>query len=206
MMTILTRLVLAVLLAVGLAATSRAELIENGDFSEGVNYWSVRVSPHHGDPDPVFALVDGGLEANKLHRTKAGYVNISQAVDIRQGKRYKLSYEIRGAASGIYRVSIQHLMKGRHYVSPQATPSPSWESFAAEFTGKYDTDKYWFEEWRAATKDNELVKGRGTPRGKLAEIERVGRDDPPTRSVLYFSLGDLKGSFAVRNVSIIELD
>ena len=100
MMTILTRLALAAGLAIGLAGSTRAELIKNGDFSDGVNYWSVSVNPHYGDPKPVFALVEGGLEAKKLRSTKPPYVNIAQAVNIRKGKRYQLSYEVRGEEIG----------------------------------------------------------------------------------------------------------
>lgn len=200
------QLIITTVLAMGFATWSPAELIENGDFSNGVAHWLVSISQGYGEPDPSVDLVEGALEATRLHSSDPGYFNIAQAVNIQKGKRYKLSYEVKGEGEGTYIVSVQEVGKGRHHVNRGELPGSSWTPVEAEFEGSYDTDEKWLKKWHSATKKNELLdSGRTTRSDKLKKIDQPKRADPPTRSTLYFSIGGLKGSFAVRNVSIVEV-
>ncbi len=200
------RLAAATTVALTFATWTSAELLENGNFADGVSYWQVSVAGGYGGPDPMFRVVDGALEGAPLHRADPGYLIIAQAVNIRKGKSYKLSYEVKGEGEGNYIVSILHVFKGKHHAKRAAMPGTSWEKVESEFVGAYDTDEKWFKKWRKATKDNTLKDGR-TPRSEdLRDIKKAKEGEPPTRSTLRFSIGDLAGSFGVRNVSLVEVE
>ena len=202
----MNKLIITGLLALGFATWSFAELIENGDFADGVAYWQMGPSGHYGNPDPKFQVVEGALEVTKLHSAHSSYLTISQAVNIRKGKRYKLSYEVKGVGKGEYGVSIVHPSKGRHHTMKKKLPGPSWTLVEAEFEGSYDTDEKWFKKVRSGTRKNELHKGVRTTRDKkLGDIKKLKRADPASRSTLLFGVGSLDSSIAIRNVSIVEL-
>lgn len=199
------KLILATVLTLSLATWSSAELVENGDFSDNVAYWLMAPASGYGKPAPEFAVVDGALEATNLREVDPNYLLVQQPVNVQKGKRYKLSYEVKADGGGYYLVTIQHVLHDRHYMAKNPLPGSSWESVEVEFEGAFDTDEKWLKKYRSATKKNELIDGK-TPRSeKLKKIKSVKRSEPASRSTLFFHIGAVTGSFAVRNISVVEV-
>lgn len=194
------------LLVLGLAGGVSAELVENGNFAQGVNDWQVNLSHDYGGADPE-ASVDGGeLRFSRLHSVRDVYYTVYQPVDIREGRRYRLSFEAQGGG-GSYRVVIRELslkQGGIHHAIRPASPSASWEKVEAEFTGAYDTDQDWLKKMRKLMGKNKL-KGPSTPNREAASLGSGGEGDGPSRSLLIFAIGEVFGTFSLRNISITEI-
>lgn len=195
----------SLLLVVGFAFSGRSEMIENGDFSDGVSGWSVNCSSHYGAPDPVFEVAGGALNGSRLHSAKSSYLSVIQAVDIRKDKRYRLSYEVKGDARGNYGVAILQVNMGKHVSKKFSVEGSDWEKVEAEFTGNYDTDQKWVRDWHKQARENQIKNGR-TQSGELKNLSKEYRTDEPTLSSLSFYLGSLSGSISLRNISLVELE
>jgi hypothetical protein len=138
------------------------------------------------------------------------YLTISTPVDIKKGKKYKLSYEIKGPAKKTYSVSIgerpfggkkgsYHYKSGRkHTVVPQ-----EWTTVEVEFTGVHNTKASWYSAVCEGMKKNKLKKDR--TEGKRGSA-KVPVNERPCTSTLIFILGKLEGQLHLRNISIIEFD
>jgi hypothetical protein len=151
---------------------------------------------------PEAKIEKGEFHLGKLRATKPGYITLNQAVNIRKGKKYKLTYEAKGEGAGQYLVALHDPGKLGH-VSKLFTPAASWEVIVVEFTGQFDTDSGWVREWLRATKKSRL-KGGQTVNTTLQEV-RSPKGDDPSRTWLTFAVGALDGSLAIRNVSLVEV-
>jgi len=218
----MNRRVMSILLPLGLSAICcSAELIENGDFSKGVNYW--RINRHTGYvPTPNIKVSGGVLKFNKLSPLSAGYLTLGTVVNIRKGKKYKLSYDIKGPAKGSYSLKIgENAVRDKkkdkkskasyHYTATgkkamKGVPA-EWTTVEAEFVGKHDTMKRWFEKSRAALKSSKLKDDRtGKIDKKQSAGDEVDFDDRPCMSRVGFWLGSLEGELSLRNISIVEVE
>jgi hypothetical protein len=137
-----------------------------------------------------------------LHTAVAGYLTLNQAVEIRKDIKYKLTFEAKGAGSGQFLVALHDPGKLAH-VSKLFTPAASWATNTVEFTGQFDTDRKWVREWLKATKQSRLEGGRTTGTTLQDVSPREGNE--PSRTWLTFALGQLSGSLAIRNVTLIEI-
>jgi len=208
------------LIMLGLSAICcSAELIENGDFSKGVNYW--RINRHTGYiPTPNIKVSGGVLKFNRLSPLSSSYLTLSTVVNIRKGKTYKLSYDIKGPAKGRYTLVIgegavsdkeksQKSEASYHYSAKgkkaKKDVPDEWTTVEAEFVGKHDTMKSWFDKARASLKGNKLKDDRTGKVNSKAQ-EEVDFDDRPCMSRLGFKIGSLEGELSLRNISIVEVE
>lgn len=195
------------LLVAGLAGGVSAELVENGNFARGVNDWQVSLSPHYGGVDPKASVDEGELRFSGLQSVRDVYYTVYQPVDIREGKRYRLSFEAQGGG-GFYRVVVREFSTrkgGVHHALKAARPSMSWEKIETEFTGAYDTDQNWLKKMRKVLAKNK-VSGAETPNREAIKLGSGGEGDDPSQTLLMFVIGEVSGTFALRNISITELD
>jgi hypothetical protein len=185
-----------------LLSGARAGLLENGNFSKGVAHWEMAAPSEVGVTPPDSKIEKGEFHLGKLRALKPGYLTLNQAVNIRKGKKYKLTYEAKGEGAGQYLVALHDPGKLGH-VSKLFTPAASWEVIEVEFTGQFDTNSGWVREWLRATKGSRL-KGGQTINMTLHTV-REPKGDAPSRTWLTFAVGALDGSFAIRNVSLVEV-
>jgi hypothetical protein len=165
-----------------------------------VKHWHLAVPSAYGRA-PEAAVADGALVLKRLH--PAGYIGLHQAVNIRQGKNYRLTFEARGTPGEWFLVMVRDPGKKAH-VSRRVNPSETWEAVSVQFTGAFDTDEDWVSDWLKATENSRLEDGR-TVNQPLRKISKSD-SDTPTRSWLSFALGKLEGEFAIRNVSLVAID
>jgi hypothetical protein len=125
------------------AAASRGELIENGNFPDEVKHWHLAVPSAYGRA-PEAEVADGSLVVKRLH--PSGYIGLHQAVNIRNGKNYLLTFEVRGTPGERYLVMVRDPGKKAH-VSRRIKISESWTPVSLEFAGVFDTDQGWVRDW-----------------------------------------------------------
>jgi hypothetical protein len=202
MMSTRQKLLLTVTCFGMLLSGAKAELLENGTFSKGVANWEMAVPSEVGISPPEAKIEKGEFHLGKLSATKPGYLTLNQAVNIRKGKKYKLTYEAKGEGAGQYLVALHDPGKLGH-VSKLFTPTSSWEVITVEFTGQFDTNNGWVREWLRATKVS-ILKGGRTVNTTLNKVHEP-KGDAPSRTWLTFAVGGLDGSFAIRNVSVVEV-
>jgi hypothetical protein len=195
------QLILTASCFVMLMGSVRAELLENGNFSKGAANWEMAAPSVYGPP-PEARIEMGEFHLAKLSATVPGYLTLNQAVDIRKDKKYKLTFEAKGEGKGQYLVALHDPGRLGH-VSKLFTPAPAWESKEVEFTGQFDTDSGWVRDWLKATRGSKLQGGR-TVNTTLHKI-RESKGDDPSRTWLTFAVGELDGTFALRNVSVVEV-
>jgi hypothetical protein len=201
-MTALQKILLTMTGFVMLLNAAEAGVLENGNFYKGTSNWEMAVPSEIGVTPPAAKIEKGEFHLGKLRATSPGYLTLNQAVNIRKGKKYKLTYEAKGEGAGQYLVALHDPGKLGH-VSKLFTPTVSWQVIEVEFTGLFDTDGKWVREWLRATKGSTLKGGR-TVNTTLHEVHEPKGDDP-SRTRLTFAIGGLDGSFAIRNVSIVEV-
>jgi hypothetical protein len=109
-----------------LLSGARAELLENGKFSKGTVNWEVAAPSEVGVIPPEVIIEKGELHFGKLRTSKPGYLTLNQAVNIRKGRKYKLTFEAKGEGTGQYLVAFHDPGKLGH-VSKLFTPAVSWE-------------------------------------------------------------------------------
>jgi len=184
-----------------LLGSARAELLENGKFSKKAAHWEMAAPSDYGLP-PEVKIQNGEFQLENLHTAVPGYLTLNQAVDIRKDIKYKLTFEAKGEGSGHYLITFQDPGKLAH-VSKLFTPAASWETNTVEFTGQFDTDHKWVREWLKATRQNRLEGGRTV--GSTFQNVPVPKTDGPSRTWFTVAVGQLAGSFAIRNVSVVEV-
>jgi len=208
--TIMSRRVLVSMVAVmGLATLSlqAGDMLKNSGLSKDLNYWMFRTTSGYV-PKPKIELRGGVLSGSKCSPLTGYYLTLHQVVNIREGKRYKLTYEARGKGGGTYRVlcgqSKGESPKRYHLSSKKLKLTEDWTSVEEEFVGKFDTDAKWHRKVLSSCKSNKLKNGQAhNPKTKL--LEGVDEDEP-NHSTLMFQMGALEGEFALRNISLVELD
>jgi len=184
------------------------ELVENGDFRKDLPYW--RVHQHHGyTPAAGVELRRGVVTFSGLTKISLHYLTLSTMLNIEKGVRYKLSYEIKGPAEIGYRVTVgdqghrpSEIPPSLHYAASDLPVSNEWRTVEVEFDGKHDTGRKWYKETCKLNEKNRLRNGRALSKPNVIEVEP---SDLPCRSILRFSLGNLKGEFSIRNVSVTEV-
>lgn len=184
-----------------LAGTAGAELIENGTFARNTSGWEMATPSVYG-PAPGAVVENGEFQLSNLSGAVFGYLTVNQAVNIESGKTYRLSFEAKGVGTGQYLVAIHDPGRLAH-TSKLFTPSAEWEKIAIDFAGAFDTDSRWVRDWLNATKGSRLENGHtvNTTLHKVRERKGAG----PSRTWLTFGVGALNGSFALRNVSLVEV-
>lgn len=207
------RLIPVVAACMALAVCGHAdELVENGDFKDDLNYWQLH---RHGGyvPEPTTRLANGELSFSGLSFLTKYYLSLSQAVEIKKGVNYKLSYEIKGPAKQNYVIRIgdpgstaDDIKPTLHYLGTKLTVSAEWQTVEQEFVGKFDTDRNWYRKVNKARKYNTLDKKGVARTPRLADKIKVDPEDRPCTTFLSFYLGSLEGRFAIRNISITEVE
>lgn len=183
-----------------------AELVHNGDFRRDLPGWHISLEKGYGYK-PTFQVQDGALHATGLKNVTPTYLMVRTALDIRKGVSYRISFEYRGPARGEFAVWIGEMQPtlaepNKHFVRGKLQPGSDWQTFEAEFVGKYDTDPRWYKQWMAESRNNRIIKGTQTEGFKnLPERPEKGQ---ACRSPLMFLIGGLEGEFALRNVSVVE--
>lgn len=146
---IITSLVLSTL-------SAGAELIKNGDFDDAA-YWSLAVPLSYGPP-PHAEVDDDTFMLKGLRATRTGYLTLNQAVEIKNGINYKLTFEAKGTSTNQYLVAL-HDPGIKWPLSPVLTSKESWTKEEIEFTGVFDADRKWVRDWRRSTRLAELRNG-----------------------------------------------
>lgn len=180
--------------------TASAEVIENGTFSKGAAHWDLAVPTVYGPP-PAATIKNNALELSGLGGSSMGYLTLNQAVHIQSNKSYKMRFEAMGNTAGKFLVALHDPGKGSH-VSKIVETEPSWKTYEIDFVGTYETDKNWVRKWIKATRGNKLEGGH-TVGSLLHEVDEP-KGDGPVRTYLTMGLGEIRGNFAVRNISIVE--
>ena len=178
-----------------------AELIENGNFLKGAAFWDLAVPSVYGPP-PVTKINNGALEMSGMCGASMGYLTLNQAVMILSNKSYKIRFEAMSERPGKFLLAIHDPGKGSHLAKILETGT-SWTTYEEAFTGIYTTDKGWVREWIRATRDSKIESGKtiGSSLHKVDEPKGSG----PIRTYLTMALGELIGTFSVRNISIVEV-
>lgn len=189
------------------------ELIENGDFRDDLNYWKLERRSGYV-PAPATRCRKGELSFSGLSFLTKTYLSLRQAVEIKKGVRYKLSYEIKGPATQTYAVRLGSYGDPKNDIKPtlhyrsaaNLKVAKGWQTVVAEFTGKFDTDRNWYRKVSKARQNNRLDKkgSARTPRG--ADKVKVDASDRPCTTTLNFLLGSLEGRLSIRNISIQEVE
>jgi hypothetical protein len=210
--TIMSKRVLVSMVAVmGLATLSlqAGDVLKNPDFSKDLNYWMFRATSGYV-PKPRVELRGGVLSGSKCSPLTAHYLSLHQVVNIREGKRYKLTYEAKGKGGGHYRVLCGQAKgestKRFHLDSKKQKLTEDWTSVEEEFVGKFDTDATWYRKVLSSCKSNKLKNGQAYNRETMRLVGKDEDEDEPSHSTLRFQLGALEGEFALRNISLVELD
>jgi len=194
-------------------SASAADLLENGDLKDNLNYWQLHRHPGY-KPEPKTSYTKGVISFSGLTYLTHFYLSLSQAVDIKKGVTYKLSYEIKGPADKTYRVRVgdpgsvpDSIKPVLHFNDSKLTVTGDWQTVEKEFVGKFDTDRSWYRKVTKARKYNTLSSKTGqarTPRG--ADKIEVDPEDRPCVTFLHFYLGSLEGRVSIRNISITEVN
>ena len=192
---------------------SGADLIENGDLKDDLNYW--KLHRHAGyKPEPTTRYTKGELSFSGLTFLTKYYLSLSQAVEIKKGVKYKLSYEIKGPATKTYTIRLgdpgdrgNNIEGVYHYIDHKLTAPADWQTVEVEFTGKFDTDRNWYRKVTKARKYNTFSSKTGQARApRAADVVEVDPEDRPCVTTLGFYFGSLEGRVSIRNISIVEVD
>lgn len=73
-------------------STGLAELLENGDFSKGINHWFLARNADYGVVTAA-QVKDGALQLSKLTGPNPRYMGLSQPVDISEGTTYRVTFD-----------------------------------------------------------------------------------------------------------------
>lgn len=205
----MNRRTFVMVVTVGLAALQlrAGEMLKNPGVSKDLNYWICRT--HHGYvPKPNVTLQKGVFMASGCSPLTNYYLSLMQVVNIRKGRRYKLSYEIRGKGGGTYRAicgqTVGHHKDKLHLALNNKKVTDSWETVEAEFVGKFDTDAKWVRKLQRACRNHKLKNGNAM--SKEARSTEGANKESPNHSTLMFLMGSLEGEFAIRNISLVELE
>jgi hypothetical protein len=194
------KMIVAMMLGVLTAMTAPAELIENGNFAKGAAHWDLAVPTVYGPP-PVAKIKNNSLELSEMGGAVMGYLTLNQAVNIQSNKPYKIRFEAMSDQAGKFLVALHDPGKGSH-ASRIFETEKAWKIYEFEFVGAYETDDRWVRKWINATRGSKLDGGQ-TVGSSLHEVENP-EGSGPERSFLTVGLGELRGLFAIRNISIVE--
>lgn len=180
--------------------TTSAELVENGNFAKGAAHWDLAVPDAYGPP-PVVKITRKTLELSQMQGASMGYLTLNQAVNIENNKHYTITFEAKGVGKERFLVAVHDPGEEAH-VSKLFEIEESWQTHEIEFVGSYETDHRWVRQWIRATRKNRLEGGR-TVGSSLHEVDDP-KADGPIRTYLTIALGEIRGSFSIRNISIVE--
>lgn len=193
-------MIVAIMMGMVPILVTSAELIENGTFSKGVAHWDLAVPTVYGPP-PAANVKNNVLELSGLGGASMGYLTLNQAVNIQNNKPYKMRFEAMSDGVSKFLVALHDPGQGSH-VSKIFETEVSWKTYEFDFVGTYETDERWVRKWIKATRGSEL-KGGQTVGTLLHQVEDP-KGDGPVRTYLTIGLGEVRGLFAIRNVSITE--
>ena len=183
------------------STTGFSNLIENGALTSGVKYWSINRHPDYGFKTKAKTSKSEGLVLSGLRETKGGYMSISQAVEIEAGKKYKISFEVKGASAKGFGVSLGDWAVELMTSKRQKFSDTSWHKVECVLEAKGTTDSKWFKAWRKASRKAKLDDGK-TKMEKVKEPK--DREESPA-NVLRFGIGMVDGEFGLRNVVMEEV-
>lgn len=196
-------------LLINSAIADTENLVKNGDFPRrNLEYWQLVGNESKYGTKITPKISKRSITLSGLIASSAGYLRLNQHVDIKKGKKYKLTFEakIKEGTDGevsvfLHRPSYARTPSNdgvfRHNKPTLFKPTTEWTSFTVEFTGQYETDnedleKYGPKHIKAVLKQTEKWK-------------KVSTDPGVAPTILGFQLGALKGEFSLRKVSIVEV-
>ena len=184
-----------------LTVSGFSNLIENGDFSSGVEHWGIQRNPDYGVKTTAEVKKGEGLVLKGLREAKGGYMGIIQAVKVEEGRKYKLSFEVKSSSPKGYSVTLgdwsADLISSKHHNFSSA----SWHKVECVLQAKGSSDSKWYKAWHSAYRKSKLVDGK-------TRFEKI--KDPKDRkqnpgNVLRFGIGLVSGEFGIRNVVMEEV-
>ncbi len=190
---------------------STAELVENGDFKKNLPYWHVNIAGGY-QPKPTVKHKPGEISFSNLVPLTAIYLSMTTALDIEKGKKYLLSYEVKGPATGSYGLSIGDMgdpqkrdVKPVMHFRTKGKATEKWEKIEHAFTGAFNTRSTWYKKIQMLRKSCKLSNGQTrVDRGKLRAL-KPENSELPCRSSLLLTLGALRGEISFRNFSVKEV-
>jgi hypothetical protein len=192
------RFFLPLLALLAMNTTSQAELLDNGDFSDGIKHWYLNRSPHYG-VETSAKVKDGALHLSDLTGPNPVYLNLVQPVDIQEGTTYSITFEVMAPPGTVFSFAIgDHqvpLVTGRR----MTVEGNDWESASYELTAKISTDSNWYKKEKKNASKSKLKDGR-TLRDKKSDDKKY-----PGRCLLAFGLGGVEDRIALRNISLVEV-
>ena len=192
-------LVLASVFALTLPGFSN--LLENGELTKEVEHWAIHRHPDYGYQTKAVVIKGEGLMLTGLREAKGGYMGIVQAVKVEAGKKYKISFEVKGSSAKGFAISLgdwaAHLMTSKH----QKFTNDSWHKGECVLEAKGTTDSKWYKAWHSANRKNKLDDGK-TKHQKVRDPK--DREKAPA-NVLRFGIGTVNGNFGLRNVVVEEV-
>ncbi|BDS05082.1 hypothetical protein NT6N_01220 [Oceaniferula spumae] len=193
------------LTVVSLAAEKN--LVENGDFgSKKLKSWEVGVTKKYGQ-DLDYDIKNKGIHFKAINGASPKYVTLSQYIEIKKGKKYRVSFEamMGKEAKGKTTMSIgrpgfaRPLKTADHYdhlSSEKFEAKTEWTKFSYEFTGTYDSDNK-----EAMQKDFKASKAKAVWKEK-----EQGSPVLVAPTWIVFNLGGIDGDFSLRNVMVVEVE
>lgn len=191
------RILLPLLALLSLNINSPAELLDNGDFAEGIKHWFLNRSPDYG-VETEANLKDGALHLSKLTGPNPTYLNLVQPIDIQEGTTYQITFEVMAPPGTEFTLGI-----GDHQVPAvtgrKATVKGSdWETVRFEMAAKITTDSKWYKKQKKIAAKSKLKDGRTLRHEKSKDKIYPGRCN------LAFGLGGVEDRIALRNISLVE--
>jgi len=177
-------------------------LIRNGNFAEEGLYWHVRLHDHYGIT-PNVSYVEGAVQLSGLQPSTAPYLGFVQAVEIQEGVKYKLSFDLKIEGEGAAVLRLGSITAGKnnsektkenHFIKGALKSAGEWTSFEYEFTGVYDTHRKFVKTWDELMGEDKKRRKKDNPFEKYS---------PGTGIV--FALGKVKGTVSLKNISLTEV-
>ena len=131
------------------------------------------------------------------------YFSLTQAIDIVEGKKYKLSFEVSGDKDNLLAIAVgdtSHKVFGKRIKLDGSTK----QVLEFPFTADYTSDTKYSKKWLSLARKSKFDGGRSTHE-KFHEIKKSKNIDVPSECMLYFGLGGLDNSFSISNISIVEV-
>lgn len=194
------------LLALSLLPLSgQSEMLLNNNFAEGMKYWNINRLRDYGS-ETTAVLTKGELHLGQLRSLSMGYLNLTQAVSIEKGKRYRFTFEVQGTPGKQVGFSIGDHQARETSSNVIKLVGTDWEAQELEFTAKCSSDSSWFTKKQKIDRRNKLTKdGITTSDPKAMRNLEVKSDDGIGACVVAVGLGLVEGNIAFRNFSLTEI-
>ncbi len=202
-----TKLALLSILAIAFTPTLQAKeknLVEKGDFSgRNLEPWHLGVTKKYDEEAP-YKTQKHAIHFTDLKPTGLKYLTLSQYIEIKKGKSYQVSFDVKIAEGTEGKISMSVGRPGfaqpmqesdvyDHLKPLKFVPETEWKTFTYTFSGVYKTDN----------KDAKK-KGRKELKEKWKKIG-TGTDPGVAPSWIIFNLGAMKGELFLRNVKVVEV-